>query len=323
MYFDLKDLGKLSSEQKAKFESMLSQFPELQNKLDISRQLNTGSVESTEKIASAASNTTKPANSTVDEMDFSALEQEQKITQKGRDGTPHLGTVKINPADVQASFDRKAEEQERREEESVQKQPANAPVKPKFSTAGKEHPALTRIKMALKMDQTETFSTDLNGSVYVMKKLNKEEVIKASSMAQLKSVQMTEAEIKGNVECALLARSLVSIDGVPTPDLFGTPAEQYDLTKKAMRPSSAEERLDNTIPDVFNFFKEAPSELVDTLVLLYDQNFPAIDMLHDSELALCPSLGCQYKAVLPKGQERYCPVHGKKLTGESKLENPS
>jgi hypothetical protein len=317
------DFSKMSPEEQKQFQSLLQKFPELRSKMDTARELNTG---------------TNPFDAPAEDdgtLDFEAIEKEQREAEAKPVAPTHLGAVTIDPEsdfgskslvskEEQAELEHKqrAEYEKRHAKDQPKPKPAEAPKQPEFHTEGKLHPVLVRARKTLGMDVPETKTVVTVGDVnYTMRRLDRDEVIKATSLATLNCA--TDLELRGNIEAAIISYSVREMDGVLTEDVFEVPREEYSPLLKRSAMLSGPERHDRAAKKFFAFLKEAPNELNTTLVAYYEQEFPALNLFGKGHTqGYCPAPECQFKAVIDKGVKRYCPLHGGVLVPEEALPNP-
>jgi len=319
------DLDKLGPEERKQFENLMTQFPHLRSKIEVSRELNTGT---------PPPQPSPPSYSTTPAIDSSDLPEGLEIDWDQLNAAPssaatHLGTGRhggespYNQGSFQQEEEEKQVEQNRRRQEEQKQERAPTPeAKPVFKPEGKIHPVLSKIRTTLGMDGAEkTASIKVGDSTYKMKRLSREEIIKLTGYASMRSV--SDAELRGNVEMSLVSFAVQEIDGVPMVNIFDVPLEEYSYVIKKNTAMAPQERRERASQAFFDLLKEAPNELTDTLLQFYEQEFPSLNLL-DRNLtqALCPESGCNFKSLIGKEEKRFCPVHGKELFKEGDLPNP-
>ena len=180
-----------------------------------------------------------------------------------------------------------------------------------FSPVGKEHPVIAKLKATLGMNEVSSKLTNIGGTRYEMRRLRREELIKATSLAAHRTDN--PASMRGNIECAILAHAVLSIDGVDLVDLFCLEPEVQALPVVEKKVAAREA--------YFDLLLDSPNELIETLMQFYDNTFPQIDLLDkDKVLGYCPVAKCQHKRVIPLERKGFCPDHGRELVTE--IPNP-
>jgi len=326
--YDTKKLDKLSPEQKAQYQEFLKAFPHLASKMDTSRQLNT-------PVAQALKEG-KPVND--DDLDLHGIEQEQRAAAAMPVTPKPIGEVRIdNQRASMLSLDQENKIQEERLKQRLLKEQdeaaerirrGEAPKVPpkefsKFSPIGKKHPVLQRMRASLGMDELEKSETiTVQGISYSLTRLTREDIAKVVSVASLHNAD--EINVRTYMETAIVAYAVKKIDGMAIADVFEIPYHELKITTGKDTPLREKERQDKGAQMFFEFLVTSPTEMTDTLVTFYEQNFPPVSLVGgESLLALCPEENCNYKAIIAVGSDRYCPHHGKPLRGEDTLPNPS
>lgn len=336
-YFDLKNMDKMSEEQKAQINEFLKAYPQLQmqDKMETSRQLNTPASQELGKKKLSLDIDHAQTILVDDDFDPIGIEQQQReeAAQAPKPLRP-LGTMKISEqfGEPQQSFESEEQikykeqrevqqEQERKDADAAdlrrRLEEKSEPTRKAFSAVGKVHPVVARMRQSLGMQDIETTETlKFHGVSYEMKRLMREDLGKASSLASVRTVDDV-VNLRSSVETAIVAFSVISIDGVSVADVFEVPFKRGSNDVLTSR-----ERKDKGSQLLFEFLISAPSEITDALITFYEQCFPTIPM-SDTVLALCPEAGCEYKALIQPNDTRYCPYHGQALRSESTLPNPS
>jgi len=352
-FFDPRHPERMTADQQKQYNEFLKAYPQLASKMDTSRELNTPLVQAASRgevqgkpLPTFADGSVNYAELRDDEDDFPNLEaieaQQKQQPQRFRDRP--LGTMNIAEEPPEPSLKQDAErerhfrEKLRAEREaptpprvppsrtpppSFEEPPPPPKKKVKFSPVGKRHPVLQRMRESLGMEELERReSIEIQGVTYTMSRLVREEITKSVAMATAKAE--TDAVLRSHIETAIVAFSVREIDGVETPEVFEVPAHDYSLAKDREAPLTVDERKARGAKLLFDFLTEGPTELTESLLTFYDQNYPPVNLLSaDTSLALCPASGCNYRAIIPSKAVRFCPLHGDELRREETLPNPS
>jgi hypothetical protein len=303
--------------------------------MDTSRQLNTPLVQAV-----------KAGEVPSDEegLDLEGIELKQREIDFAPVKPKPIGEMRIDGATSKQSLDQEAKLKEERQRQKMLRRQAEdeeeiarerygeeAPVQkkaaskapPKFSPAGKKHPVLQRLRASLGLDDLEhSQSITLQGIKYTCKRLTREEIAKVISIATFHNAD--EANVRAYMETAIIAYSVKSIDDTEVADVFEVPFHTMKMSTGRDTPLNSKERQDKGAQMFFEFLVNSPTEVTETLVTFYEQNFPPVSMVDgESTLALCPTANCGYKAIIALGAERFCPHHGKPLRSEETLPNPS
>jgi hypothetical protein len=259
-------------------------------------------------------------------VDFSAVQEAQREYEKKETAPTNLGDMHIDAEThmFTRSFVKNEDlvSDKQKKENELKEKVKKAQGAPKFSTKGKVHPVLSRVRNSLGMDSYEKpFVAVVGGVSYELCRLKREEIIQATSLASMKS--KGEAEIRGNVEVAVIAYAVAKIDGVALSEVFEVPHKDFRYATKRVENLTESERHEMAAVAFFDFIKEAPNELTETLVSYYEQQYPPLSLLEkDKTTALCPAENCQHKMIIGRQENRFCPQHGQALVKEDSLENP-
>ena len=318
---DIKNLEKLTTEQRAQFDALLSQFPHLNSKMETSRELNTPSKFEQEKI---------PQPLAVDnEIDYSTFMPEPTERTIKKEEFPNL---KINPDDASfASLSheveiRKPTPEELAKKEQVRKQQqvkaaiaaGQSPEIAGFNTEGKAHPVLQKLRATVGLrSMQEPVVVDIGGCRYSMRPLDRRAITNATVFA----MSMTHNPImyETNLETAIIAYSVVAIDNVPLTDVFSIPTADLENTSytQLRREEMAAEAL-------YTELLKSPNELIETLGTYYQQEFPVLNLIGAGKAKyLCPAAQCLQSRIADLDATCYCPVHGGKMAREDQIPNPS
>jgi len=346
---DMKNLDKLPPEQKKQFEQLLEAFPQvkMQSKMETSRELNTPASQEMKKKP------TPPAPRSPDEdtIDYGEIERQQKEQQSYVPEASSIGQIQIDPGKTNfrslQEVDKDEDEYKRRnellDEEEARKAeaekanviansgqrpppPPPPPIQPKpqtnFSPVGKKHPIIQKMRASLGLEELEIpFIAEIRDIKYTMKRLMRQDFIKATALASLRSTD--EMNLNSNIQASLVAFAITKIDDVSVADAFEIPTSDISIHTGKMEKLTPTEREDRGHQELFEFLIDSPTELVDTLVVLYEQHFSTISYLSaGTMLTLCPEANCQYKAITGKNEKKFCPHHGKELRAEGDLPNP-
>lgn len=325
---DLKNLEKLSPEQREQFNEMLKQFPHLQSKavnklntptkmeMDPNNELNYGSLNS--YVGDAAEEQAPAAPLHEDEIDYSSFQIPKTEPMKlNKDDIP---TVRVSDGTKpqQGTFEPSPVEDEEDGIPKVTQQKASPNKKPMFSPEGKAHPVLQKMRAALGSKRiTRPVEVSLGGCTYGIQALDRAAMAQATSLAVSATTNQTLYE--ANLETALIAFSIVTLDNVPLVDLFAVPTH-YDDGKFILK----KDRDVMAAQDMFSELMSSPNELVETLGIYYQQNYPMLTLLDEGKgRFMCPVASCMQFRVADMGSDNYCPKHGDKMIEEGELPNPS
>jgi len=345
-FFDPRHPDRMTAEQQKQYNEFLKAYPQLASKMDTSRELNTPLVQAASRgevqgkpLPTLQDGSVNYADLRDDEdfPDLEAIETQQKQPQRFHDKP--LGTMQIaeEPAAKDDDRERRFKDRLRAEREasppprvpprtppsSFEEPPPPPKKKVKFSPVGKRHPVLQRMRDSLGMEELERREgIEIQGVTYTMSRLVREEITKAVAMATTKAE--TDAVLRSHIETAIVSFAVREIDGIETAEVFEVPAHDYSLAKDREAPLTVEERRARGAKLLFDFLTEGPTELTESLLTFYDQNYPPVNLLSaDTSLALCPASGCSYRAIIPSKAVRFCPYHGDELRREETLPNPS
>ena len=327
---DLKNLDKLSPEDRDQFNELLKNFPHIQSKagnklntptkleMDPNDELNYGNINQ-QPVAPVA-----PTPQSEDELDFSSFQV--PASEPVRMNKEDLATVQVSDGGVAAKNEAKAEAFESSLQQEEEKPVLNRVVAPKiipqqtshFSPEGKTHPVLRKMRAALgsKLGNLPV-EVAVGGCTYGLQALDRSAVSQATSLAL--SVTSNQTLYDANLETALISFSLVSIDKIPLVDIFSIAESHEDGTIifKSDREILAAQAM-------FVELLASPNELVETLGIYYQQHHPVLSLLEEGKgRYMCPEPRCMQFRISNMGSDNYCPVHGKKMLEEGELPNPS
>lgn len=324
---DIKNLDKLSPEQRSQFNALLEQFPHLDSKMETARELNTPTVqeEKTHFI--------EPPSQLSDELDYSnfMIPQPDVNPQSNKDLLPKL---KINPLDSSfSSLEQESEkpipQQQTREAEAARREQQNQqriksaiasgqrPEIASFSTEGKAHPVLQKMRATVGLRSIQKpVVINLGGCNYSMRPLDRAAIANATVLAMTTTPNPMLYET--NLENAIIAFSVVEIDGVPLYDVFSIPTE---ADKETLTQLQREEKAAEAF---YIELMRSPNELVEALGVFYQQEFPPLTLLGEGRAKfLCPAPNCLQSRIAEYDSVCYCPVHGEKMAREDLIPNPS
>lgn len=313
---DLKNLDKLTPDQRTHFNALLDQFPHLKSKAG--DKLNTP---------------TKQELDPDDDFSYGGIATMPEASEEEIDYTtfqlPKTEPVKRDPKDFPSikvgegvgnsplSFDQPIV----KEEGKVEVKPLVAPPvekSPNFSTEGKIHPVLLKMRAALGSRASQLpVEVEIGGCTYGLQALDREGVANATSLAMSNTTNQTLYD--ANLEASIIAFGLVTIDKVPLIDLFKIPDTYADGKIILLK-----QRKIMACEYMFIELLASPNELVETLGIYYMQHFPVLSLLDDRKgKFMCPVANCLQFRIADKESDNYCPVHGDKMTEEDDLPNPS
>lgn len=350
-FFDPRHPERMTADQQKQYNEFLKAYPQLASKMDTSRELNTPLVQAASRgevrgkpLPTLEDGSVDYAELRDDEdfPDLEAIEAQQK-SQPQRFRDKPLGTMQIAEEPPEPSLKHDEADRERRFREKLRAERESSPPrtpprtppssfeepppppkkKAKFSPVGKRHPVLQRMRDSLGMEELERREViEIQGVTYNMSRLVREEITKSVAMATAKAE--TDAVLRSHIETAIVSFAVREIDGVETAEVFEVPAHDYSLAKDREAPLTVDERKARGAKLLFDFLAEGPTELTESLLTFYDQNYPPVNLLSaDTSLALCPASGCSYRAIIPSKAVRFCPYHGDELRREETLPNPS
>lgn len=330
MILDLNHLERLDPQQRQQIEQLIEQHPYLKSKMETARQLDTGTQPTPAAVPpppppppppmANAAEARKAAAAEV--LDYEALKPDASAPYTPS-APPVRPTIKVDPK--AHSFSRIGEEETaaKEEEEKPKKAEPTLASGQTFSPDGKEHPVLSKMKVLLGMRSADPdpVRIKIGGVEYGFRQVNREKMVQANTIAMRDSFD--DSQYRANIETAILAHAVVEIDRLPKEVVFQIPESETNLLGE-FKTYSISERRARSSEMFYEFLKEAPPELTNTLVSMYDQEFPGVDLLEPGkQFYFCPEAECQYKRVLGNGQKGYCPLHGRELVAEADLPNPS
>lgn len=171
--------------------------------------------------------------------------------------------------------------------------------------------------MSLGMVGTDdTKETTLGGVKYKLKKVNREQLSKIMGFSSFRSG--TQEEYVTNLETAVIAWAIQTIDGASKEEVFAIP---FEVEGKKL---TWLQRRDMANEKMYHFLNTNENEFTQALIVFYEQEFPNINLLGSGKVyALCPEPNCTFKKIVDRDEEAYCTVHGVKLVRETDLPNPS
>lgn len=329
---DIKNLDKLTVEQRDQFNNLLTQFPHLESKMNTSRELNTPTkLEETATIEMDRSAPPTPASRT-DEMDYSTfVVPEEKIVPTYRKN--EMPSIKVNPKESflksfeQEKVQTKQEETERRDDmKKAAKEAGISPEVASFNPEGKTHPVLHKLRASMGLRSVQPpVVVDIGGCRYSLRALDRSSAVNATSLALTTTANKLVYET--NLEVAIIAFSITAIDGVPLYDIFAIPSEEMEMTadgKQRMIQISRLEQEERASRDMYLELLKSPNELIETLGVYYQQEFPPLTLLgKDKVRFMCPVADCLQARIAESDSVCFCPVHGEKMASEAGLPNPS
>ena len=334
---DLKNLDKLTPEQKAQFNSLLEQFPHIESKMETSRELNTPTRIEDSKYVKPT-----PAAQVNDEVDYSNFnitsplqEAQPETTNKDR-----LPKMKVNALESSfSSFETEEEvrkpspkeEQEREEKrrEHIKQQQIRAGVEAgqplevaSFRPEGKVHPVLQKMRATLGMRSVQKpVEVNIGGCVYGMRALDRMSLANATLLAV--TTTTANALYESNLESAIVAFSVVTIDSVPLYDIFSIPTEDGAVGEEPS-PLTREQREQKAAEAFYMELLKNPNELTEALGIYYQQEFPPLNLMGAGKAKfLCPVENCLQSRIAEYDVVCYCPMHGTQMARETDLPNPS
>jgi hypothetical protein len=315
---DLKNLDKLTPEQRTHFDALLEQFPHIKSKAG--DKLNTPTkqeLDPNDDLSYGGISSPMPEGiKHEEEIDYSSFQvpKAEPVERNPED----FSTIKVNEKSS-LSLDQPPIV---KEEDKVEVKPLVAPPveekAPNFSTEGKIHPVLLKMRAALGSRTGQLpVEVEIGGCIYGLQALDREAVANAISLAMSNTTNQTLYD--ANLETSIIASSIATIDKVPLIDLFSIP-EKYEDGKIILN----KQRKIMAAQYMFIELLASPNELVETLGIYYQQHFPALSLL-EGHLGkfMCPVANCLQFRIADKGSDNYCPAHGDKMTEEDDLPNPS
>jgi len=310
---DMKKLNRLSPEQRQHYEALLAQHPHLSTKQDKREH----KLDTPTKMELDPDNRLQYADmgeKVEDELDATSFDVPE--AEPATIDRTQLPTVNVGEGanTVGSSFEQPSVDDEKPE-------PVKAPPKPSkpyFSPQGKQHPVLAKMRATLGSRSGQLpLDVSVGGMTYGLKALDRRSVAGATALA----IASTEnpAMYDTSLETSIIAFSIATLDRVPVVDVFQIPENDSDgkFITKTTRDVQAAEKM-------FLELQSSPNELIETLGIHYQQNFPVLTLLEgDKERYMCPVAGCQQFRIAEKSTDNYCPAHGAKMIGEGDLPNPS
>jgi hypothetical protein len=334
---DLKNLEKLTPEQKSQFNALLEQFPHLESKMETARELNTPT-----KMDEARYVTPTPASQVNDEVDYANFSITSPLQEAQPESTNKdlLPKMKVNALESSfSSFEteteerkpspREAQEMEEKRREHVRQQQIKSGVDAgqsyavaSFSPEGKVHPVLQKLRATLGMRSVQKpVEVNVGGCIYGMKALDRMSLANATLLAI--TTTTANALYESNLESSIVAFSVVHIDGVPLYDIFSIPTEDGPIGEVAS-PLTREQREQKAAEAFYIELLKNPNELTEALGIHYQQEFPPLNLLGAGKAKfLCPVENCIQSRIADYDTICYCPVHGAQMARETDLPNPS
>jgi hypothetical protein len=161
----------------------------------------------------------------------------------------------------------------------------------------------------------------LGGCSYSLKPLDRSAATLATMLAA--STSTSAPLYQTNLEVALVAYSVVAIDGVPLTDIFAVPREETLEGSETPAPMTHLRREELAAEAFYAELLASPNELVEGLGTYYQQEFPALNLVGAGKAKfLCPAADCLQSRISDAGTDCFCPVHGIKMAMEDMLPNP-
>jgi hypothetical protein len=215
MMIDIKNLDKLTPAQRAQFNSLLEQFPQLESKMDTSRELNTPTKQEQ-----------APAPQINEEMDYSNF-MSPSIQEKPLEiNKENLPSLKFEESPSFGSLDREEDKPLTKEEKAAKEErvkqarvkaavaAGQAPEVASFSPEGKVHPILTKLRATVGLRSVQKpIIVNVGGCNYSMRPLDRGAISNATALAM--STTTNPILYQTTLESALVAYSIVAIDNVP------------------------------------------------------------------------------------------------------------
>lgn len=323
---DISNLDKLSPEKKAQFNALLEQFPHLDSKMETARELNTPTKDEMKFVV--------PPTQRGEEMDYTNFlpNTEKNIDVPKRDNLP---SIKVDPKSSKLSFDVVEEEKKprSREDESehaeqIQKQrikkavaAGQYPEIAGFNPEGKTHPILQKLRATVGLRSSQKpITVNIGGCNYSIRAVDRMNMANATALAV--SVTTNPVLYQTNIESAIVAYSVVAIDGVPLPEIFSIPTE--NVIDGKLQSVTFLQREEMAAEAFCTELMQSPNELTEALSIYYQQNFPILSLLGEGKSKfICPVGECLQSRVDNWDIICYCPVHGEKMVREELLPNPS
>lgn len=305
---DLNNLEKLSPQQREQFNDLLKQFPHLEPKLMPSRELNTPSKQEIDDGLFKNENE-------LDYADFLAPQQQEPIKREA--SKKDMPSFKVDPTrSLYSSFDK--EEKEERKPKVERKKRERKEFE--FETEGKPHPILAKLRATVGLGRKEVATLPLGGCSYSIKALDRKTITQATALATMYAgdpILYTTA-----IEESIIAHSIVLIDGVPPTEIFNIAKTKMENNKTVALLEY--EREAEAAKKMFFEIRSLPNEVVESLSVFYQQEFPPIQMLDKNKVRfLCPEAQCGQSRIELITEICYCPKHGTQMVGETSLPNPS
>lgn len=329
---DLKNLDKLTPEQRSQFNALLEQFPHLDSKMSTSRELNTPTKLESDDESPRHFVPATTADQINDEIDYTNFMSQQvpEVKYPNKDMMPKL---KVNPDEM--SFTSLGDDGEREEkpkvnrEELQRKRQTEAGVKAgqpyeiaSFNPEGKVHPVLQKLRATVGLRSVQKpVVINIGGCNYSMKALDRASITNATILAMTTTTnQMT---YESNLESAIVAYSIVAIDGVPIEEVFSIPHTDVLLGEKEPTNLTHLQRQEKAAQELYMELLRSPNELVEALGIHYQQEFPPLSLLGEGKARfLCPEANCVQARIANKDDVCYCPIHGVAMAREDQLPNP-
>jgi hypothetical protein len=329
---DLKNLDKLSPEQRTHFQALLDTFPHLESKMVTARELNTPTKIEADKttVNFKSPEAPKPDDNELDYSNFMPSENpiERPINKEA------IPSLKIDPKNSNffQSFETEEEkktpeqveaEKETREEQQVKTRMASGQPREvaTFKTEGKAHPVLQKFRASLGMRSTQPPSIlTLGGCDYHVKALDRTGVANAVFLAVTTTSQQALYDTK--LETAIIAYAVVAIDKVPLADIFNIASEEVIPSGETVVIDKGR-RADLATQAFYQELLASPNEIVESLSTFYQQEFPQLSLLGEGKVRyLCPEANCMHSRIADVNTTWYCPQHGVILASEGNLPNP-
>jgi hypothetical protein len=322
---DLKNLDKLTPEQRSQFNALLEQFPHLDSKMQTSRELNTPSKLEVEG----------------DEIDYTNFTLPSDVKTSGTNNRDLLPKLKVNPhessftslasedddEDIVAPHSKEAEER-KKEQEKVRRVQASVKAGQPYEVAsfnpeGKAHPVLQKLRATVGLRSVQKpVVCNVGGCNYSMRPLDRANIANATVLALTTTTNQLLYE--SNLESAIIAYSVVAIDDVPLVDIFSIPKSDILVEDETPTELTTLQREEKAASAFYMELLRSPNELVEALGVYYQQEFPPLTLLSSGKgKFLCPEASCLQARIADYDAVCYCPTHGVQMAREDLLPNPS
>ena len=327
---DIKNLDKLSAAQRQQFNALLEQFPHLDSKMEMSRELNTPT-----KLEQDKTNFIQPNSRMDEELDYTNfMSSPGDQTPAQSQPKPNQPKLKIDPngsmfsslevpdpdgeTETPQAKDTEAKKEQIRQHRIQSAIKAGQPPEiASFNPEGKIHPILQKLRATVGLRSVQPpVVVNIGGCRYSMRPLDRLAITSATTLAL--STTTNPSIYQANLENAVIAYSIVAIDGVPLADVFSIPT----LDDQSMAIPETK-RSDLAAEAFYMEILRSPTELVDALSTHYQQEFPPLSLLTDGKAKfMCPVGDCLQTRIGESGEVCFCPIHGEKMAQEDRMPNP-